>query len=1127
MRIKRAHQAREQIGGASLLVLALLFGLPSGGGVVSRNYIRTVWQIGHPDRRFTEFALAPDQARRFAEVFPKGVQFVVGETPLSRFPFLHPSSADSAWGGRAEVPFNIRFLLADISDGVYALHVALADSHESLPSTMVVTVNGNKVWERRMTRGKGRAFFGQEEGEPASFTIPLPRSVIRKGDNELTIVLKDGSWVAYDCVELLQWTAPEVLPSQPKSPRATSPSVEAFISQSAALFPLPAGYHAKGRHGTILLDTPLIDSGCRVDFSLSIFSGRLTVGRTQLAEDEPDIWQIGLAREGDKVCISPLYTRPSLPLSPTSSYTFQPYSGWLRLTIEQDWDRVVCTVRNGGKVLGQITIVHPPVPPGRLCWRGAEAEWAVADLCCQETKRRKPKPPSLKGKTPSYKTSETTRPLVRYNNKRGEIVLANSSLELRISTRGGINPGVLWDKRTQRQYADGRYCYGSPDQPLPKLQSAPKIIRYKNGNVQVTLTGELILLNRSPLSRPSYGVEIATQDHLLIVHQFRMGSNFLEERIAVTNIGRLPADLAGRTFGFAKRLLNREGWNRDLDGCRFVATPYRREPESGQLLDFSAEEIGWRSGWFHLVNYPGVPQFLRYRTGGSFGSEGWVWLDSDGDHGLVIAKYNREEMEWSALNVLTASGIEGEQKVLIFGGARAWKLGDPEKTHSLQPGQSVTFGVTRMIPVTGGWRGGYYAFRHWMDGLGHTPPKNYNPPVHWNELYDNPLWWGPDTPERRRQFYRLQDMEEEARKAQELGCEALYLDPGWDTSFASSIWAEDRLGRQKDFVKMLKDGYSLQLSLHTPLAGWSDITAYPEDARRKGIDGKSLSSLCSSAPSYLKTKAERLLRLCGDGAGFLMLDGSGFTGACYDHRHGHSVPLTRSEHCRSYLRLIQEVKRQFPRVLIELHDPIVAGVNVRYAPTYFLHGLRDSFDELWGYEFMWDPMTDLMTGRALSLYYVRLAYNIPIYLHIDLRKDNENALIFWWYASTCQHLGVGGKHPDPKVWTAHKRAMGTYLRLKRFYTNGDFYGIDETVHTHTLQGAAGKPSEPIAVINVFNLSDAPADKTFRFRLSEIGLNDRIQVHCPTAPLRQNGDSITISLFLPPRSPALLEIYRVL
>lgn len=197
----------------------------------------------------------------------------------------------------------------------------------------------------------------------------------------------------------------------------------------------------------------------------------------------------------------------------------------------------------------------------------------------------------------------------------------------------------------------------------------------------------------------------------------------------------------------------------------------------------------------------------------------------------------------------------------------------------------------------------------------------------------------------------------------------------------------------------------------------------------------------------IEEKVRRLWKLAGNGAVFFMFDGTWFTGPCYSREHGHSIPLKREEHCKAILKMAQLVHEKYPDVLIEAHDPITSGSYVRYAPIYYLHGLPGSFDEIWGLEYMWDPMDGLLSRRALSLYYINLAYEIPIYLHIDLRKDNEDALMFWWYASTCRHLGVGGKHEDPKVWNAHKEAMKLY---KKFYTRGTFYRLEETVHAHTL-----------------------------------------------------------------------------
>ena len=166
---------------------------------------------------------------------------------------------------------------------------------------------------------------------------------------------------------------------------------------------------------------------------------------------------------------------------------------------------------------------------------------------------------------------------------------------------------------------------------------------------------------------------------------------------------------------------------------------------------------------------------------------------------------------------------------------------------------------------------------------------------------------------------------------------------------------------------------------------------------------------------------------------------------------------------------------------------------------------------------MWDPMDDIYSGRALSLYYVNLAYSIPIYLHIDLRKDNENALEFWWYASTCRHLGVGGRHPDERVWNAQKEAMRDYRRLKRFYTQGAFYGTDETVHAHTLA------DEGRCVLNVFNLSDVAAEKEIRFRVGDVGLKAGGRISVSGAQWSMNGDELRLSLTIPARGHRLAEI----
>lgn len=724
--------------------------------------------------------------------------------------------------------------------------------------------------------------------------------------------------------------------------------------------------------------------------------------------------------------------------------------GTIKIVETRDHAEVSAVNREGLPML-RAELVHVPGPSPHLmftCHGEPLGVFTVANL------RRRPLP------AVSRKETSTMRPAPEPEPR---VILENNTLALAVDIAHGVlNPCELRDKRTEMVYADRPYLYRLGDDDSAPVLECHELSR--DGR-ELTLKGR--------------------KGALAIEHRFRAEESSIQETVRITNAGNVPLDTSGFACGFTKGLGALGGESATAEGT-LVPIPYRRDTSecAGTYTDVPASDLAWRKGYFW--SSPGERVYTP-----AFGSEGWAWSSPGGT--LLWFKYNPKAMEFALVEAFR----RGDEFAFRFGGCGLWKRGDPEPAARLEPGQSFEFGVTRYATCEGGWKSAYYTFRDMMSRLGHRFPAGYNPPIHWNELYDNPLWWGPDTAERREQFYRLSDMEVEAQKAAELGCEALYLDPGWDTSFASTVWADTRLGRQQDFVKLLRDKYGLLLALHCPLAGWSDVNAFPAEARRKDASGAVLEALCSSAPAYMNEKAARLNALCDRGADFLMYDGSGYTGPCWDPAHGHSLPLTRHEHVMAYHELSRRVHERHPNVLIELHDPIVAGVSVRYAPTYFLHGLPGSFDELWGYEYMWDPMDDLLSGRAISLYYVNLAYEMPIYLHIDLRKDNAHALVFWWYASTCRHLGVGGKHPDSAVWQAHRTAMAVYRAHKRFYTQGTFWGLDETIHAHTLA------HEGQCLLNVFNLADTAVEREIRFCLSDIGLEDQ-----------ETGARVTITPLLP-------------
>jgi hypothetical protein len=328
---------------------------------------------------------------------------------------------------------------------------------------------------------------------------------------------------------------------------------------------------------------------------------------------------------------------------------------------------------------------------------------------------------------------------------------------------------------------------------------------------------------------------------------------------------------------------------------------------------------------------------------------------------------------------------------------------------------------------------------------------------------------------------------------------------------------------------MLHRDYALKLSLHTPLSGWCDAASYPVETYRTDRFGQRLtwkkgqsfgnSPLCGASRQYVEETARRLKVLARDGATFFMFDGDQYEGECWDPNHGHSVPARRGEHVQGNCALARLVHEEYPNVLIEMHGP---------TPSYYGHGRASAgrqaagglgYDSVWAFELMWRPMDDLLSGRSIALYYYALAYGLPLYIHIDLRTDNANALVFWWNASTCRHLGIGGTHEDVNAQKAHHEAMATYLRLQSFFKAGAFYGVDEMVHVHV------HPTDPAAVVNCFNLEDHPVGRTIEFEPAKFGLPSGAKYDIKGGVARREADRYVVDVEIPARGHVLLEVHK--
>jgi len=692
--------------------------------------------------------------------------------------------------------------------------------------------------------------------------------------------------------------------------------------------------------------------------------------------------------------------------------------------------------------------------------------------------------------------------------------LMNDAYRLKVTKEERKITVRLQDMATDFVLAEGPYVYRASRafEDGSKVARRLKDITVKKGTESIEIGGEL------------GGVELK--------HVIKLPENHpvMEEQIFLGNPTGAVIELEDFATGFQRRIADDIGRILPEAGSdRLQAVPllHRASDPADYDWDFAMADLIERPGREQRFgNWPPGNWRFGYLPAMHYASEGWAWIH--GEHAIGIFKFNQEGMEFSVLAV----EVYEDGLYLRFGGA-AMVAGDPSALRHIQPGQTIPMGLTRYQTVKGPHRQACYAFRAFLDEKGCRFPKGYNPPVHWNELYDNPEWHvvipsRPEEPQRTRQVtYTRELMEEEARKARAYGCEALYLDPGWDTEFGTFLWGEDWLGPRKDFINLMRDKYGLKVSLHCPLATWMSmyargVSSWPKEAFQAGPEGNiSEGCICLGSKQYLEEAARRLLANCADGATFLMFDGNWWNGGCWNSDHGHPVPYTMEDHIRANIELARRIHEKYPHVLIEMHDMITGGAPQRYTPVYYKYGLPASYDENWGFELMWSTMEDIISGRARSLYYYNLGCNVPIYLHVDLRDDNEHCLVLWWYASTCRHLGIGGTHGNPAIAEAQKLAMKEYRRLERFYKRGEFLGVKEEMHIHLLK------EEGAFVVNLFNLSDQTRIIEGCIGFGEMGLRrDKYYIMPKGGSVDVETGTFSISRRMPPWSAQLAEVRSI-
>ena len=601
-------------------------------------------------------------------------------------------------------------------------------------------------------------------------------------------------------------------------------------------------------------------------------------------------------------------------------------------------------------------------------------------------------------------------------------------------------------------------------------------------------------------------------------------SRWLDEYITFTNLGKKKVRLGYINLGFKKKLFRQySGWNEHLDEYTLTSIPTRQYfgyGENRKQEFFSAYDLMFGAWIDKSAEMPG------------FCAEGWLWGNSQG--GLLTCNYHPSQMEHSRFQRLshTLPGRGAENVDILFGGVSLYD-GIPERATILEPNQSYCFGASRYTVYEGNYKDGYYLYRSHLEEHDHKLKANYNPPVHWNELYN--LGWASEktgffVDNKEFEVYTLEQLHEEAELARDIGAECLYLDPGWNITLGSSIWNEERFGPLKEFSRVIHEKYGLKLALHLMMnfEGENEPDEFYLISKKgiRVISDPYINIYCFCANKYwVEEKTRRILELAKEGIDFFMFDFTSLSMfmvddlGCFNKEHGHEVPMLRTTHAENIFKVIQNVKKEFPHILIEAHD---RGVQPRH-PLYYQHNLPHSFDENWGFECMWNPMHDLLSGMSTQLFEYNLAYSIPLYLHINENSDNENMLQFWWYASLARHLGIGGlSNKDSAKYKALKEAMSLYKRYKPFFTRGTFYGIERNIHLHVNE------DDKLGIITTYNLSSRIQTIDVQINLLKYGLDvNTVEIYNGVNQListmnltKESNNTCRFEVEIPPLSPII-------
>lgn len=172
---------------------------------------KNIFQIGTADNSSKEFALGPDNYKRFVyEDFGyEDTYYLVNHSNLkAKFPATLPGPADT-WGGTWGTSgwrthdINILFGVKKMEPGKWTLVVDLLDCSHSNPPLLKMKVNGKWQNFRLEAGGSDNSIDGEVNRlKEQILRYEIPEGVIKEGGNCINFNSIEGSWLIFDQVRL-------------------------------------------------------------------------------------------------------------------------------------------------------------------------------------------------------------------------------------------------------------------------------------------------------------------------------------------------------------------------------------------------------------------------------------------------------------------------------------------------------------------------------------------------------------------------------------------------------------------------------------------------------------------------------------------------------------------------------------------------------------------------------------------------------------------------------------------------------------------------------------------------------------------------------------------------------------